>query len=63
MWPIVIDRVALSVYQSVTVVSPAKMAQPMKMLFGLRTPVGQGTMCQMGGPDPPWEGAVLRGKG
>jgi len=28
---------------SVTVVSPAKMAEPIKMPFGLKTRVGQGT--------------------
>jgi len=48
MWPIVTDRVAwsvgLSVGLSVTLVSPAKMAAPIEMLFGLRTWVGPGTM-------------------
>jgi len=50
MWPIVIDRVARSVCPSVTVVSPAKMAE----LFGLRTPVGWPKEYVLdGGPDPP----------
>jgi len=40
MGPIVTDRVTWSVCRSVTVVSPAKMAEPIKMLFRLRTRVG-----------------------
>jgi len=44
MWPIATDRVVWSVgrsvYLSVTVVSPAKMAEPIEMLFGLRTWLG-----------------------
>jgi len=44
MWSIVRDRVAwsvgLSVGLSVTLVSPAKMAEPIEMPFGLRTWVG-----------------------
>jgi len=32
---------------SVTVVSPAKMAEPIKMPFGLKTRVGQGTTYYM----------------
>jgi len=35
MWPIVTDRVAWSVGLSVTVVSPAKTAEPIKMPFGI----------------------------
>jgi len=38
--PIVTDQVAWSVGLSVTLVSPAKMAVPIEMLFGLRTRVG-----------------------
>ena len=37
MWPIVTDRVAWSVGRSITVVSPAKTAQAIEMLFGSRT--------------------------
>ena len=36
--------VDLSVGLSVTLVSPAKTAEPIEMPFGLRTRVGQGTM-------------------
>jgi len=47
MRPIVTDRVAWSVGLwiglSVTLVSPAKTAEPINMLFGLMTRVGQGT--------------------
>jgi len=39
MWPIVADRVARSVGRSVTVVIPAKTAQPIEMMFALRTRV------------------------
>jgi len=43
MRPIVTDRVAcLSVGQSVTLVSPAKTAEPIEMPFELRTMVGPG---------------------
>jgi len=42
MRPIVTDRVALSVCLSVTLVSPAKTAEPIEMPFGLRTQVGPG---------------------
>jgi len=48
---------------SVTLVSPAKTAAPIKMPFGLRTPVGPRNHVLHGGPDPQWEGAILRGKG
>jgi len=66
MWPIVTDRIALvcgSVNRSVTLVSPAKTAEAIEMLFGLRTRVGPGNHVLDGGPDPPWEGAILRGEG
>jgi len=71
MWSVVTDRVAwsvglsvcLSVCLSVTLVSPAKTSEPIEMPFGLRTWVGPGNHILDGGPDPPWEGAVLRGKG
>jgi len=40
MRPIVTDRVAWSVGQTVTLVIPAKTAEPIKMPCGLRTSVG-----------------------
>jgi len=63
MRPIVTDRVAWPVGLSVTLVSPAKMAEQVEMPFGLWTRVGPGHHVLDGGPDPPWEGAILRGKG
>jgi len=62
MRPIVIDRVAWSVCRSVTVSSPAKTAEPIKMPFGLRTRVGPGNYVLDRDPDRPWEGVKLRGK-
>ena len=66
MRPIVRDRVAWSVCPSVglsvRLVSPAKMAEPIKMPFGLRIWVGPGDHLLDEGSDPPWEGAILRGK-
>jgi len=52
-----------AICQSVTLVSPAKTAAPIEMPFGLRTWVGLGNHVLDEGPDPPWEGAILRGKG
>jgi len=56
MWSIIIDRVAWSigrsVYQPVTIVSPAKMAEPIKMPFGLWTRVGPINHVLDEGPDP-----------
>jgi len=56
MRPIVTDRVAwsvgLSVCLPVTPVSPAKVAEPIEMPFGLRTRVGPGNHVLDGGPDP-----------
>ena len=46
---------------SVTVVSPAKMVQPIEMLFGLMTVMGPTNHVLDGGPDPPLEGPILRG--
>ena len=40
MWPVVIDRVVWSACLSVTIVSPAKMAEPIDMLFGLWARMG-----------------------
>jgi len=66
MWPVVTDQVAWSVGRSVslsvTLVSPAKMAEPIEMLFGLRTQVGPGSHVLDGGPDTPTGMAILRGK-
>ena len=51
--------VCRSVCQSVTLVSPAKMTEPIEMLFGLRTAVGRGNHVLDGVQIPPWEGAIL----
>ena len=56
MLSIVTDRVAwsvgLSVRQSVTLVSPAKTAEPIEIQFGSGTRVGPGNHVLDGGPDP-----------
>jgi len=39
------------------------MAAPIRMPFGLRTQVGPGNHVLDGRQDPPWEGAIFRGKG
>ena len=44
---------------SVAVVSPAEMAEAIKMPLGLQTRVSPRICVLDGGPDPPWEGAVL----
>jgi len=62
MWPIVTDGVSWSVCQSVPLVSPAKMAEPIEMPFGLMIRVGPGNHVLDGGPDPPREGAILKGR-
>ena len=62
MLSIVNYRVAWSVGQSVTLVSPAKMAVPLETLFGLSTRVGPGNHVLDAGPDPPWDGAIFSGK-
>jgi len=62
MRSVVTDRVVSSVGLSVTLVSPAKTAELIEMLFGLRTGVGPRNDVLDGGPDPPWEGAILRGE-
>jgi len=51
------------VCRSVTVVSAAKTAELIEMPFGLRTPVGSRNHVLDGGQHPPWEGAILRGRG
>jgi len=48
---------------SVTVVRPAKTAEPIKMPFRLRTMVVPKNRVLDGGPDPSWAGAILRGNG
>ena len=53
MWPIVTDQVAWSVGLSVTLVSPAKTAEPIEMPFGLWTQVGPRNHVLDEGPDPP----------
>jgi len=66
MRSIVADRVTwsvgLSVGRSVTLVSPAKTAEPIEMLFGLRTRGAQGTTYYMGIHMPSWEAEIWRGK-
>ena len=56
MQPIVTDHVAWSISQSVTVVSPAKTAEPIEMPFRLRAHVDPRNHVLYGDPDP-------RGKG
>jgi len=67
MRPIVTDRVAWSVGRSVglsvTLVSPAKTAEPIEMPFGLRTRVSPRNHVLDGVQILPWLGAILRGKG
>jgi len=54
--------VGRSVCLSVTLVSPAKTAAPIEMPFELSTLVGSGNRELDEGPDPPWEGVILRGE-
>jgi len=63
MQPIVTDPVAWSVGLSVTLVSPAEMAELIEMPFGLRTRVGPGNHMFDGVQIPAWEGTILRGNG
>jgi len=44
---------------SVTVVSPAKTAEPIEMLFGLRARIGVRNHVLDGGPDRPMGRAIL----
>jgi len=66
MWPIVKDRVAwsvrLSVGWSITVVSPAKMDEPIEMPFGLWAWVGPRNHVLDRSLDPPCRGVMLRRK-
>jgi len=52
-----------SVCRSVTLVSPAKTAEPMEMPFGLRTTEVPGNHVLDGSSDPPWEGSILGERG
>jgi len=61
MQPVVTDRVAWSVGLSVTVVSHAKTAELIKILFGLMTWVGPGNHVLDEGPDPCVERGNLDG--
>jgi len=51
-------RTSSVVCWSVTLASSAKTAEPIEMLR-----VGPGNHVLDWGPDPPWEGAILRGRG
>jgi len=62
MRSIVNDQVAWCVGRSVTLVSPAKMAEPIEMAFGLRTRVGTRNHALDGVQIPSWEEAILRGE-
>ena len=53
----------LSVGRSVTIVSPAKTAEPIEMAFGLWTRLGPRNHVLDGSPNPPLEGTILRGEG
>jgi len=53
-WPIVKYRKS--------VVSCGRTAEPTEMLIGLRTQMGPKNHALDGGPEPPWKGAILRGK-
>ena len=55
--------VCRSVCRSGTLVNRAKTAEPMEMPFGFRSRVGTGNHVLDGGPDPPWEWAILGEKG
>jgi len=59
MRPIVTDRVAWSVCHTS---EPGKKAKLIEMLFGLWTRVSLGNHVLDGCPNPPWEGAILRGE-
>jgi len=58
----IVWSVGQSVCQSVTLVSSAETVEPIEMSFGFRTGVGSGNHVLDGGPDPPWEEAILRGE-
>ena len=52
--------VCQSVCLFVTIVSLAKTAELIKVLFGMWTQVSPRNHVIDGGPEPPWEGAILR---
>ena len=54
--------VSLSLHRSVMIMSPAKTAEPIEMLFRLWTQVGQSNHVLDGGPDPPYEGGNFEGE-
>jgi len=60
--PLIQIQIFLSVCLCVTLVSPAKVAEPIEMLFGLRTWVGPGNRVLDGGPDPPMGRGNFKGK-
>jgi len=53
---------SVSVGLSVTLVSPAKMDEPIELPFGLRTWVGPGNHVLDGGPDPSMERGKFLGE-
>jgi len=63
MRPIATNGVAWSVCRSVIVMSPAKTAEPIEMLFVLKTRVRPRNLVLNGSPDPLWKGAILIGEG
>jgi len=56
------SMVCLPVCRSVTVMSPAKMTEAIKIPFALWTWVDPRNYVLDGGADLPWEGALLRRK-
>jgi len=54
---------SLSVGLSVTIVNPAKTAEPIEIPLGLWTRVGPRNHVLERDPDPPWEVTISRGKG
>jgi len=55
------EQRGLSVCLLVTIVSPAKAAEPIVMPFGMLTRVGQKNPVLDEGSDPPYKGVILRG--
>jgi len=63
MLPVVTERVVWSVGRSLTVVSPAKTAEPIEMSFGLRSREGPSNHVLDWCSDDPMRGAVLGERG
>jgi len=63
MQPTVTGGVAWSVRWSVTIVSRAKMAEPIEMPFGLWTRVGKRKHALDGGPNYPIQMGNFKGEG